>query len=50
MRLAAIFQAQLCIRDRLKLAAAEARDNAAKLSPRDAAAALRAKADEARCV
>ena len=31
----------------LKLAAAEARDNAAKLSPRDAAAALRAKADEA---
>ena len=30
----------------LKLAAAEARDNAAKLSPRDAAAALRAKADE----
>ena len=31
----------------LKLAAAEARDNAARLSPRDAAAALRAKADEA---
>ena len=31
----------------LKLAAAEARNNAAKLSPRDAAAALRAKADEA---
>lgn len=31
----------------LKLAAAEARDNAAKLSPWDAAAALRAKADEA---
>ena len=31
----------------LKLAAAEARDNATKLSPRDAAAALRAKADEA---
>ena len=31
----------------LKLAAAEARDNAAKLSPRDAAAALRAKADAA---
>ena len=31
----------------LKLAAAEARDNAAKLSPRDAATALRAKADEA---
>jgi hypothetical protein len=31
----------------LKLAAAEARDNAAKLSPRDAAAALRAKAEEA---
>ena len=29
------------------MAAAEARDNAAKLSPRDAAAALRAKADEA---
>lgn len=33
--------------EELKLAAAEARDNAAKLSPRDAAAALRAKADEA---
>ena len=31
----------------LKLAAAEARNNAARLSPRDAAAALRAKADEA---
>ena len=31
----------------LKLAAAEARDNASKLSPRDAASAMRAKADEA---
>ena len=31
----------------LKLAAAEARDSAAKLSPRDAASAMRAKADEA---
>ena len=31
----------------LKLAAAEARDSAAKLSPKDAAAAMRAKADEA---
>lgn len=31
----------------LKLAAAEARDSASKLSPRDAASAMRAKADEA---
>ena len=32
----------------LKLAAAEARDNASKLTPKEAAAVLRAKADEAR--
>ena len=31
----------------LKLAAAEARDNASKLSPKEAASAMRAKADEA---